>query len=284
MHIELTVQNRNVLFERMDQITKQVAMAGIEKMQKGSKADLLVRYDVGELINKIFAAAHLTDEQKDDEMTKLALYWGQPIPSLYDLRNVATSFTRQFLAEQVEEALGNGTYLTWSHFRELQKVKESKRLSVLKKVRQISLSAKELALELQGRGENQHNRSGGRSPVVPKTPIAMLQKLFTTVQQADNYLLAVQEPLDALFAQDEPVDAKFIENIVTTLERVDMTIENLQKTKEQLSAVRMRAMPSEVPESKKLAAKRNVAEEAPKRKRGRPRRDDDSSAQGQDDF
>ena len=125
---ELTVKQRTALFNDMDPVTQQVATSGIEKLQKGFKADLLVRYDVGELINKIFAANHLDDAQKKDEINKLASYWGQPSMALYDLRNVALAFTRAFLAEQVDESMANGASLTWSHFRELQKIKESKQI------------------------------------------------------------------------------------------------------------------------------------------------------------
>ncbi len=290
MSTELTVKQRNALFEDMDPITKQVAMSGIEKLQKGFKADLLVRYDVGELINKIFTANHLDDNQKKEELNKLADYWGQTSLSLYDLRNVAIAFTRQFLVEQVEEGMSNGNYLTWSHFRELQKVKETKRLGILKKVRQNNLSAKELALELQGNRENTHMRGGGRNPGIPKTPIAMLQKLFTTVQQTDNYLVALQEPLETLFSQEDSeasVDNKLIENIATTMERVDMTIENLQKTRSHLDAVRSKAM--HLSEHTAMAAKKSgdspEESEAPKRKRGRPKKENaEETIEKSDEF
>jgi hypothetical protein len=269
----LTVKQRNALFDDMADITKSVANEGFEKMQKGYKADLLVRHALGELIDKIFNAKNLDDAGIKEELNKLANYWGQNITAIYDLRNVALAFTREFLVEQVQECMSNGNYLTWTHFKELQKVKEAKRISVLNKVRQHSWSAKELALELQGSGNNEHPRSGGRNPTIPKTPTGMLQKIFTTAQHTDNYLAAVLEPMENMkeTLDDSSVDSKFVENLGETMICIQSTIENCKKAYDSLLSIQDKV--SYLTTTSSLAAKSNKDEVEPvaqEKRRGRP--------------
>jgi hypothetical protein len=243
----MSKQARENLFNDMDKATQEVALQGAQLLQKGFKANLLVQHALGEHVNSVLEATHLDDEQRKHEVKKLAAYWNQPnlnLSTLYDLRNVAVTFSRAFLEAQVEERMSNGNYLTWSHFKELQKISSEKRqLAVLKQVRQNCWSANELALELQGKREAEVKRSGGRKPTLPKSPTAMLQKIFTTVQSTDNYLLAVSEPLETAFSgmQDKEVDEQFVENIDNTLERVELTMQHLKETSTRLKEVRKRA-------------------------------------------
>lgn len=244
---ELTVQEREVIFEDMDKVTQEAATEGVEKVKAGYQAALLISYDLGALVNRVYEAEHLNETQRKQEIKKLAAYWNQPNmgPStLYDLRNVAAAFDREFLLEQSKEKMSNGNFLTWSHFKELQKVNSEKRqLSILKKIRQHSWSANELALELQGKKEAETKRSGGRKPTLPKTPNGMLQKLFTSIQSADNYVTAVSEPLGGLFLEMPPseVDEQFVDNIDNTLARIEETAEHLKETEKKLKKVRTRA-------------------------------------------
>jgi hypothetical protein len=181
-------------------------------------------------------------------MKKLSAYWNQPNlgPStLYDLRNVAAAFEREFIKEQFTERLSNGGSLTWSHFKELQKVNDPKKqLSILKQVRRHSWSANELALELQGKKAAEVKRAGGRKPTMPKTPNAMLQKLFTSIQQSDNYLQAVGEPLESIFMEMAPADVsqQFVDNIDNTLARMEETQAHIKETEKKLKKVRTRAI------------------------------------------
>jgi hypothetical protein len=245
--VEMSNQSREVLFNDMDKITQEAALQGAQLLQKGFKLNLLVQHSLGDHVNKVLTADHLNEEQRKDEIKKLAAYWNQPhlnTSTLYDLRNVAVTFSREFLTSQVEERMVNGNYLTWSHFKELQKISSEKRqLSVLKQIRQNCWSANELALELQGKKDSEVKRSGGRKPSLPKTPNAMLQKIFTTVQLTDNYLTAVAEPLESTFLDMPPkgVDEQFVENINNTLERMDITMQHLKETASKLKEVRKRA-------------------------------------------
>lgn len=247
MIVSMTSKARQEIYKGMDKVTQEAALEGAKKLQAGFQIALLVQYDLGVLVNSVFEAAHLNDAQRKQEIKQLSVYWSQPSltsTTLYDLRNVATAFTREFVKSQWEERLANGQYLTWSHFRELQKISlEKRQLSILKQVRQHGWSANELALELQGKQEATVKRSGGRKPALPKTPVAMLQKIFTTVQLADNYLTAMFEPLGGIFLEMAPAElnGQFVTNIDNTLQRVEDLQDRLQVTVQQLRKVKSRA-------------------------------------------
>lgn len=271
MGTELTVKAREAIFNEMAPVTRDVALEGLKRLQAGFQIALLVQYDLGTLVNSVHADETLNEEQKRREIRRLADYWNQPHlnPStLYDLRNVAAAFERDFVKAQVEERMSNGNYLTWSHFKELQKIGSEKRqLAVLKQIRQHCWSAKELALELQGKKESAIVRSGGRKPSLPKTPNAMLQKIFASVQQTDNYLEAVAEPLEGIFLEMPPqeVDEQFVENLDNTLTRLDQMEEHLKATRTKLKKVRTRvtSVLSSPDATMSLAAKKAATEEAP---------------------
>lgn len=243
----MTVKQRDAVFTDMDGVTQEAAKEGIQKLQAGHQVALLISYDLGAIVNRIFTAEHLNEAQQKQEVKKLAAYWNQPNlgpTTLYDLRNVSAAFDRAFIKEQSEERLANGGYLSWSHFKELQKVSTEKRqLTLLKQIRRHSWSANELALELQGKKDADVKRSGGRKPALPKTPNAMLQKLFTSVQQSDNYVQAVSEPLGGIFLEMPAgdVDEQFVENIDNALTRMVEAGTNLKETEKKLKAVRKRA-------------------------------------------
>ena len=266
---ELTIKAREAIFEEMAPVTRDVALEGLKRLQAGYQISLLVQYDLGTLVNSIYSDETLNDAQKKKEIHRLADYWNQPNinPStLYDLRNVSTAFERDFIKAQVEERMSNGGYLTWSHFKELQKIGSEKRqMAVLKQIRQHCWSAKELALELQGKKESEIKRSGGRKPNLPKTPNAMLQKIFASVQQTDNYLEAVSEPLEGMFMEMAPAefDEQFVENLNNTLSRLDQMEHHIKETRTKLNKVRKRAssITTATEPAMTLAAKKSVTED-----------------------
>ena len=245
---ELTARQRDVIFDDMDSVTQHVANEGREKMVKGFQVQTLIAYDIGELLDDVMSAEHLNDAQKKNELKKLLAYWNQPemsLSKLYDLRNVSVAFDRDFIKEQVAEPLSNGNYLSWSHFKELQKISNEKRqLTVLKKCRKHGWSSNELALELASKNESSVKRSGGRKPTLPKTPNAMLQKLYTTVGQSHNYLSAVTEPLQGVFMEmsASDVDESFLDSIDNNLERIKETTADMKTAAAHLKKVRQRTV------------------------------------------
>lgn len=236
-------EDREAIFSEMDPTTQAIALEVGKKLQVGFQVALLVQHDIGTSVLNLLNQEHLNEAQKKTEIRKLAAYWNLPTltpATIYDLSNVSAAFTRDFVKAQVEEKMSNGGYLTWNHFKELQKVGSEKRqLALLKQVRRECLSANELALELQGNKEAEVKRSGGRKPKLPRTPVAMLQKIYTTIQLADNYLEAVAEPLDGMFMEMPPQDVseQFVSNIKNTMERIGKTKNQLISTMEKLSKV-----------------------------------------------
>jgi len=267
-------EDREAIFSEMDPTTQAIALEVGKKLQVGFQVALLVQHDIGTSVLNLLNQEHLNEAQKKTEIRKLAAYWNLPTltpATIYDLSNVSAAFTRDFVKAQVEEKMSNGGYLTWNHFKELQKVGSEKRqLALLKQVRRECLSANELALELQGNKEAEVKRSGGRKPKLPRTPVAMLQKIYTTIQLADNYLEAVAEPLDGMFMEMPPqeVSEQFVSNIKNTMERIGKTKNQLISTMEKLSKVLERSQSvlikqAQLPLSKNvmaLAAKKSVEE------------------------
>ena len=265
-------EDREAIFSEMDPTTQAIALEVGKKLQVGFQVALLVQHDIGTSVLNLLNQEHLNEAQKKTEIRKLAAYWNLPTltpATIYDLSNVSAAFTRDFVKAQVEEKMSNGGYLTWNHFKELQKVSSEKRqLALLKQVRRECLSANELALELQGNKEAEVKRSGGRKPKLPRTPVAMLQKIYTTIQLADNYLEAVAEPLDGMFMEMPPqeVSEQFVSNIKNTMERIGKTKNQLISTMEKLSKVLERSQSvlikqAQIPLSKSvmtLAAKRAI--------------------------
>jgi hypothetical protein len=244
--MKITDKGKAALLEEMNPVTRQVAQAGLEQIHSGYRASLVSQYNLGLQINKIFVSA-ISDAIKKDELKKLLEYWGQPnltLTTLYDLRNVAVSFDKQFIEAQFNERLADGSYITWSHFKELQKVSSPKKqLALLNQIRQNSWSAKEFTLQLQASGSAEIKRGGGRKPAVPKTPSAMLQKIYNSAQLTGNYLEAVSEPLTGIFMEISPsdIDEKFVDSISSTLELLQQTEDRIQETRNNLKKVMNRS-------------------------------------------
>lgn len=298
----MTVASRDELLEDMAEVTRNAAIEGGKKLQAGHQVAVMISYDLGTIINSVYNAEELDDSRKRQEIKKLAAYWNQPNlgpTTLYDLRNVAIAFTRDFVKAQIDEKMTDGGCLTWSHFKELQKTNSEKRqLALLKQIRKNCWSANELAMELQGKKEAEIKRGGGRPPTLPKTPNAMLQKLFSSVQLTDNYLSAVSDPLDGIFMEMSPddVDSIFLDNIDAALVRMGEAQQHLKDTAVKLKKVRVRTVTvlknqassasakADTKATALIAAKQSVEATAKpmsstksedvKSKRGRPRRAD----------
>jgi hypothetical protein len=266
---DLTVKAREIIFQEMDPVTQAAAQEGLKKVESGRKIAVLVSYDLGTIVNSVLEAKHLNETQQRQELKKLAAYWNQPElgpTTLYDLRNVAIGFDRDFVKAQVESPMANGQYLSWGHFRELQKMPTDTPAGVkaqmarLKQIRHHCMTVNELELEGQGRRDSEIKRMGGRKPSLPKTPTAMLQKIYTTVQLTDNYLQAMSEPLGGIFLEMPPqdVDAQFVANIDSTLARMAEAQQHILETSQQLQKVRTRAQSVLTKQSslKTVAAKR----------------------------
>lgn len=267
MSSEIMLKMRAELLQDMDYVTQEAAEEGLRKIGSWHQIDMLVKYDLGTIVNSVVEAKHLNETERNNELRKLVAYWnesGMSVERLYDMRNVAARFTREFIKAQMDEPMANGQQLSWGHFRELQKLDSKTQMRRLKQIRQNSWSTNELIQEIRGHDEAQVKRSGGRKPTLPRSPSAMLQKIFTTVQQTDNYLMAMSEPLGGVFMEMSPQDVspRFVENIDNTLARIAEAQQHILETAQQLEKVRLRAQQvlAKQGEMRSVAAKRSTAE------------------------
>jgi hypothetical protein len=220
-----TEKQRDKILASMSEKTRTLAIEGGEKLKRLHSAGVLLFYELGERINDI-----CTDETLDEstEVTKLAQYWGiDNTNKLYEMRNAALTFTKEFLVQQIREPLSNGQTLTFEHFKALRRVSSEKdRASLLKQTRKLGWTANELAAEIRGKGITTTKRTGGRNPAIPATVIQIVQKGYSQTQQLGRYLDAVAEPLVDHF-NELPAD-KADDALVS---KIDETVEQLEETR-----------------------------------------------------
>lgn len=278
-----TEKQRKKILDSMSEKTRVLALEGEKKLMRLKSAGVLLFYEFGEGINEI-----CRDETLDEatEITKLAQYWGiENTNKLYEMRNAALDFTKDYLVQQISEPLSNGKTLTFEHFKALRRVASDKeRATLLKQTRKHGWSAQELASEIRGKGITATKRTGGRNPSIPATVIQIVQKGYTQTQQLSRYLDAVATPLmdhfnempadtadDALISKiDETVD-----QLKETRERIDTFLTSLDEGKNRVRSIieNTEAMSTEEDFQDTVEAifNEDVETEASK-KRGRPRR------------
>ena len=232
------------LLEDMDSVTREIALACQERYSKLKKATLEVTYTVGSAVNNLLDSDHLDKARKDQELNKLSKFLNLSNVTQVTLRQyavVAKTFELSFLREQIGEKMADGSELTWTHFVLLSKIPVKRQMALLKQIRQESLSSNDLARELQARNEAIVHRTSGRSPAIPKTPIGVLHKIFSLVQQTDNYLTAVADPLSGSLMELDDVDEKFMKNIDDTLTKIGELRKHIDATDDLLRQLQIKS-------------------------------------------
>ncbi len=272
------IPSKDQLFENMLPETQAAAELGAKKLAGVQGVVVLVQYDIGTQVAKLLGSNRLKGldrEAVQEQMDMLGLFlYGKPARStnLYDLRNVAVSFTRAFVKEQIGVPMADGSYLTWSHFKELQKIATdtdtgvASQLKVLTATRDNSWSANELRDQIKGTGAAKINRSGGRKPSVPKTLSAMLRKLSNLGNQTSNYIGEIRtedsntflDELESLPLQD--VTEKFAENIENTEESLLAARAQVQLALHDVKAAKKAAY-AKIKEARKAEKARQKLEE-----------------------
>lgn len=236
----LSASDRENLFEDMHPLTQKVVQKFSDKALVGNAAMVLIRYDMGEVINEIRHSDELTDEEKTQELKKVAAYCNQESLSpsvLSDLGRVAETFDRNFIKEEVNKALSDGRFLQFSHFKELQKISsEKKRLALLDKVRKNSWSASQLSAEMQANDDVENTKFGGRKPAIPSSPNTAIHKLFSSVMKAGKYVDTLAVPLsgDFLSLDSDDISPKLISTVETTKECLEDTIDKFDEARKLL--------------------------------------------------
>jgi hypothetical protein len=201
---------------------QQIVAQGLEVLSKGNKTTVLCQYRIGSLLLQV--EKHAAANDVDAVISTIAAEWGvdpKRLSRLYAARNVAAAFSLSFVREQLEQPLKCGNYLTWAHFLNLQKVQDEAKVQLLlQEVRENSLTAKELALQLAG--EAAVKRAGGRRPAVPASPRAMLRKVTLSTQHTTNYLSSVITPLDELIAAGVDYDDKLSDELASAVSQLSV--------------------------------------------------------------
>lgn len=224
---------REQILASMEEQTRTVAEHGAQKLQQLQHAGIMLYYQLGELIDQLSKDETIDGE---GEITKLAQYWGiDNTNKLYEWRNTALTFDKEFLTEQASQPLPNGREITFEHFKALRRVKDEKtRNSFLKKVRKESWSAQQLALEIRAGGRT--NAAGqGRNPSIPSSTAALVKKCYTLSQQLYRYMDTVSDEAENRF-EELPADEATVKFLDGLTDAIDM-MSDLQPQISQFAAV-----------------------------------------------
>jgi len=268
------------LLKTMDPVTQEVAAAGLSQLRKVAGATVIGLYDAGVLLGRLFES-EMDDDHRREELQKLARYWGMPSEAtLRNLRNVVTTFSREFVLRESTELMANGKSLSFQFFVLLQKIKNEKhRTKFLKAIRKRCLSFNEAYLELKGQKAATHQPPGavGRKPGIPKSPLAMVQKTITMTVKLDNYLQALEEPFTSSLA-----DKEFPEKLVEQIDKAEVAladvVSHVRTTRTVLREARRKAASGKSkakrgrPRKAATAETDGLVEPQKKAKRGRPRK------------
>ena len=234
---KITKKDREALLDDMHSQTAQLAVEGYDKLSRLRNAGVLLAIELGCQIDQITDNESIEDGSM--EVTKLATYWGMDNTNrLYEWRNTAAAFCKttdeitgeivydkSFVLEQMRDPMGNGNTLDFEHFKQLGRLtSEKKRLSLLKQTRKNSWSGNQLKAEIAGSStEKGVTRSGGRKPQVPGSVFQLVQKIYSSGQQLNNFLIASEPATAAKFDEvsTDKVDDVFVEKIDDAIEQLN---------------------------------------------------------------
>lgn len=229
-------KERREAFELLSPSAQRVALKVQDCVRVGYTAAVLVQYDMGIAICDILDDEEMTSAEKKTELKKLASFINQPkfnASALIDIANTSATFDRDFIKDQISRPMANGRFLTWTHFRELQRVESEKaRTKYLEDVRKNCWSCSQLALELSADKDTAETSNiTGRTPDIPKTPKSAVKKLQNVLVKANNYIETLQETLtsDYMKLKAEDVDDKLIDIVSETAQEIEDAKDNLKE-------------------------------------------------------
>lgn len=283
------VMTQDALFANMSQEVQSLASMGWTKIKLVGSMDLMMLYDLGEIVLQLTENKDLDDKSKNLGVTQLATYWSMGhqkyTPAmLYNLKSVPETFDRQFFNEQIEKPMVNGELLTWSHFVELQKLEEAEEITdMLEHIRSECLSSRDLKIQIESEGSAKVKRFGGRKPKMPTSPTAALRKFKTTLQKSDNYVQAILEPLKTTYMQIDSFDVSMLKNADDALKQMDQLMWDMKEVEQHIKAFKQKVQSGLKSEPVAVAAKEKIGAPVtiettaevvtePKRGRGRPRK------------
>lgn len=196
----LTASDREAIMASMTPATKKVAKQIDLLRAKSFQIELLIKYDIGKAIGEILTEVQAadTDVSMLREIKLLADYFGETMSSIYDHRNIAATFKKDFIEKNLERALPDGRRLTWSHLREIQKIQDKdQRKLAWNQIFSEGLSSKQLANRSKSEGTSSTGRKGGsgRNVKMPKKPNEIVQRTLSTIKTATKFLTALEGPM-----------------------------------------------------------------------------------------
>lgn len=262
-------KNRLQAYKAMTPATQELAKQFEEKLGHGAMAVVTMQYNIGSQI------AHITKPENEEQYGSKAvplladyLNISQGATTLYNLRNFAMKFDKDFVKEWSLKPMASGNYLTLHHWLQVMKIKDEDKITkVLKKTLVESWSASDLEKEIRsgGAGKQTNTRGGGRNPKMPTSPIAGLQKTFSMLQKFNRFEEAAEESIFGAIEELEPdkVSDALLERITevqgqaeTTIEKAKEVVQHCTKAAKRVRKVLdARPEPSEEEEAPKKSPK-----------------------------
>jgi hypothetical protein len=268
-------KKRAELLSAMPSALQDIAKEMDKRLAKGASGVVLIKYDLGAMIHQV-----VEDEGSygSKAVEKLAAYLGERATTLYNLRDFAASFDREYVEEWTKKPMADGGYMTESHWMSLRQVaKVSDRERLLKQTLSKSYSANELETEIRsGAVKTKNVRSGGRRPSKPTSPLAGLHKFNGLAISLFNYGETVEE---TVFEQiddisSDNVSPALLEKLKTTKdtteklrERLDENIEHLELNIERVETILDKKEAEEAEKAAQEADAESDGEAAPKKKK-----------------
>jgi flagellin-like hook-associated protein FlgL len=251
-------QERLRLFENMAPATQRLAKAGEDNLAKANRSFIIARYALGEMANM---AKQSEAQYGGNAVEQLAMYWGIKggASPLNQLMNFAKRFTREFVTEWSLKPIANDENRSMSlqHWLQLTHVQEAQDVDrLLHRIVSDGLTATELCEELRGGGVATNNqRSGGKKPKMPSSPIAGLQRTIALSKQLTNYSALVRDKLCVKIDDMPPdrIDATLNNALQKSIDELDAVIDNATRTRAELvdRQARVKRVIDKKPKSKK---------------------------------
>jgi hypothetical protein len=259
MDSTVAVAPRRSYLQQLNQAAQEVAKEFEDKLRKASSGVTRIQWEVGTRTAEVVA-----DEAKygNNAVQHIAAYLGYNLQAMYDMMQVANTFTLEDAVALTSTPQGNGKFMTFSHLVTLSRLEDSKaRTKLAKRAIAESYSVHDLEAEIRSgaSGTTRRPSGGGRPPKIPKTTIAGLQVTQQLAQKMTNWFHAAEKnvfpAIDAVTA--DSVTPTLVNKAETTLaaaitasEGMEKMISRLRTNLKHLQAVASEAKKEEASEPK----------------------------------
>lgn len=233
-----------VSFADLPGFVKELADKGLETISTMASMTAMMSYDLGCIVHELTSTATMDEAKKKAAVQQVSACWSTVNPALttavlYGCRQVAVAFDREWFLKQVEEPKKNGSLLSFSYFRELQKVKDKQEIKeLLALVRQQNLSHRELRQRIEAESKAKVKRSGGRKVKIPTRPQDVFRKLAGFLQLTNNFTTAIDDAwVEKAKTTKEP--QVVLENLNKALAELDKMAAQTQTARIRLAALQL---------------------------------------------